>query len=152
MSVIEINPTLRDLLETKGYNVVDCDFLEHTGEYDRIVMNPPFEKGQDIDHVRHAYELLKPGGKLVAIMSEGSFYRGDKKATEFREWLEEVGGTSESCLPVLLPGRRRSDRPVLVSGFVEIEKEQEVSPDKSQRLFFYLPQTNPKRFSKPSLR
>lgn len=59
------------------------------GQFDRIVMNPPFERGQDMDHVRHAFDLLKPGGRLVAIMSEGSFGRGDKKATGFREWLDE---------------------------------------------------------------
>jgi hypothetical protein len=51
-------------------------------------MNPPFEKGQDIEHVRHAYDQLKPGGRVVAIMSEGPFFRSDKKATEFRDWLE----------------------------------------------------------------
>lgn len=63
--------------------------------YDKIIMNPPFENGQDIDHVKHAYELLKPGGRVVAIMSEGPFFRGDKKATGFREWLDEVGGYSK---------------------------------------------------------
>ena len=41
------------------------------------------------------YELLKPGGRLVAIMGEGVFFGQDKKAQQFREWLESVGGTSE---------------------------------------------------------
>lgn len=45
--------------------------------------------------MRRAYDLLKPGGRLVAIVSEGSFFGKDKKAAEFRDWLEEVGGTSE---------------------------------------------------------
>jgi len=63
--------------------------------YDRIIMNPPFSNSQDIEHVQHAYDLLKPNGKLVAIMGEGAFFRSDKKATEFREWLDKVGGTSE---------------------------------------------------------
>lgn len=63
--------------------------------FDRIVMNPPFSKRQDTEHVRRAYDLLNPGGKLVAIVSEGSFFGKDKKASEFRDWLEEVGGTSE---------------------------------------------------------
>ena len=31
-------------------------------------MNPPFTHHQDIDHVRHAYDLLDAGGVLVAIM------------------------------------------------------------------------------------
>ncbi len=60
--------------------------------FDRIVMNPPFTRSQDIDHVRHAYKFLRPGGKLVAIMSTGFTFRSDRKAVEFREWLDEVGG------------------------------------------------------------
>jgi len=39
--------------------------------------------------------LLRPGGKLVAIMSEEPFYRSDRKATDFRDWLADVGGESE---------------------------------------------------------
>ena len=58
-------------------------------------MNPPFSNRRDIEHVRHAYELLKPGGRIVAIMGEGSFFGSDKKATEFREWLDSLNGTSE---------------------------------------------------------
>ena len=54
-----------------------------------------FEAGADIDHVKHAFSMLSPDGRLVAIMSEGVFYRSDKKATEFREWLESVNGYSE---------------------------------------------------------
>ena len=86
---------LRSILAAKGHNVVGSDFLSHSGQYDRVVMNPPFENGQDIDHVRHAYEQLKPGGKLVGIMSAGAFSRGDGKATDFRDWLDSVGGEHE---------------------------------------------------------
>ncbi len=74
------------------------DFLEVTdfqGQYPRVIMNPPFADSQDIAHVRHAYGFLKPGGRLVAIMGEGAFFRQDRKATEFRGWLEEVGGYAE---------------------------------------------------------
>lgn len=63
--------------------------------YDRILMNPPFSDGRDIQHVRHAYGLLKPGGRLVAVMGESAFTNQNKRATEFREWLESVGGTDE---------------------------------------------------------
>ncbi len=63
--------------------------------YDRILMNPPFEDGKDMDHVMHAFKLLRPGGKLVAVMGEGAFSRSDKKATAFREWLDSHDGTSE---------------------------------------------------------
>jgi hypothetical protein len=89
--VLEINPTLRDLLELKGYELAGRDFMEYSGAHDLIIMNPPFEKGQDIDHVRHAYGLLNPGGRIVSIMSDGPFFRSDKKASEFREWIDSVG-------------------------------------------------------------
>lgn len=95
LDVVEFNNTLHDYLKSQDFNVVGEDFLKFEGNYDRIIMNPPFEKGQDIDHVQHAYNLLKPGGRVVAIMSEGPFFRGDKKATGFREWLEENGGVSD---------------------------------------------------------
>lgn len=96
VSVVEIVPSLQELLRKKGYNPTSADFLKFKeGNFNRIVMNPPFEKGQDIDHVRHAYDLLSPGGRVVAIMSEGPFFRSDKKATEFRNWLDEKEGTSE---------------------------------------------------------
>ena len=57
-------------------------------------MNPPFEQGQDIEHVRHAFDWLATGGHLVAVMSNGSFFREDKKATAFRDWLAYVRGES----------------------------------------------------------
>ena len=72
------------------------DFLQFEGgAFDRIVMNPPFEHGQDVDHVRHAFELLKDGGRLVAIMGEHAFFGGDQKSIAFRAWLDELGGSSE---------------------------------------------------------
>jgi protein-L-isoaspartate O-methyltransferase len=47
------------------------DFLEMEPEptFDRVLMNPPFERGIDEDHLRHALQFLKPGGRLVAIVS-----------------------------------------------------------------------------------
>lgn len=96
--VAELEPQKRELLEAKGYEVVGKDFMElvpENGGYDRILMNPPFSKRQDTEHVRRAYDMLNPGGRLVAIVSEGSFFGKDRKASEFRDWLEEVRGTSE---------------------------------------------------------
>jgi len=95
ITAIERNGTLFDVLEAKGHAVERSDFLEHQGDYNRIIMNPPFEKNSDITHIRHAYNLLTPNGKLIAIMSEGPFFRNDSQATEFRNWLDEAGGESE---------------------------------------------------------
>ena len=95
VTVIEINATLFDVLAAKGHQVERADFLEHRGEYDRVVMNPPFENSSDIDHIRHAFDQLAPGGRVVSVMSAGPFFRQDRKASEFREWLDDLGGESE---------------------------------------------------------
>ncbi|AVB76078.1 zincin-like metallopeptidase domain-containing protein [Methanococcus maripaludis] len=92
---IEINPTLQTILNKKGFETVESNFLEFNGKYDKIIMNPPFEKGQDIEHVTHAYNLLNNGGKLVSIMSNSVTFRNDKKYMEFREFLKENNGYIE---------------------------------------------------------
>jgi len=92
VSCCEIRPALREILIAKGHSLVGDDFLEHQGKYDRIVGNPPFENLQDVDHVRHAYKLLNSGGRLVFIMGASAFFRGDRKAKEFRTWLDMVNG------------------------------------------------------------
>ena len=56
----------------------------HAG-YDRILMNPTFSECRDAQYVMRAYDMLKLGGRLVAILGEGVFFGGDKKATQFRE-------------------------------------------------------------------
>ena len=61
------------------------------GKFDRIVMNPPFANGQDIAHVTHALGMLKPTGVLVAIMSAGTRFRQDRKATKFRALMTSRG-------------------------------------------------------------
>ncbi len=70
---VEIDPAECDKLKSKGYRRVQCaDFLKIMAGpgYTRIVMNPPFNKGQDVKHVRHAVlHHLAIGGRLVAIMS-----------------------------------------------------------------------------------
>jgi protein-L-isoaspartate O-methyltransferase len=90
--VWEYSSTLSSHLEKKWYKVVSDDFttMPTSEKYDRIIMNPPFESLQDVDHVMKAYDHLNPGGRIVAIMSESPFFRGDKKATQFREWLDTV--------------------------------------------------------------
>ena len=96
LTLVEINRTLADVLSAKGHDPVFADFLTYGGgtSFDRIIGNPPFERGQDIDHVRHAYDLLAANGKLVMVMCEGPFFRSDSKSVAFREWLDEVGGYS----------------------------------------------------------
>lgn len=101
VDVIEVEPRLQGYLRSLGFPVVGTDVLTFpaVGLYDVVVMNPPFEDKQDVAHVRHAYDLLLPGGRLVAIMSEGPFFRQSKTDEAFREWLESVGGATEKLPP-----------------------------------------------------
>lgn len=86
--------SLREVLTLKGYQLAGADFLEAATapRFDRVLMNPPFENGQDMDHVGHAYSMLRPGGRLVSVMSPGPFFRQDRKARKFRDWFEARGG------------------------------------------------------------
>lgn len=112
--VMEISPQLKEVLVAKGFDVVGDqvdDFMEYnTTGYDRIVMNPPFSKNQDIAHVRHAFDLLKPGGRVVAIVGEGAFFRSGKTEAEFRNWLDSFGAVVEP-----LPAGTFQDTSLLVT-------------------------------------
>lgn len=88
----EMDPKKVEKLVEKGYAVASGDFLSHEWEeFDRIVMNPPFTKQQDIDHVKRAYDILKPQGRLVAIMSPGFTFRQNRKSVEFKKLVEYCG-------------------------------------------------------------
>lgn len=96
---VEIRPALAKILELKGYETACCDILTdpviHSNEllYDRILMNPPFEYGQDIEHVRHCFDVfLKDGGVLVSVMSAGVQSNSYAKYVDFRNWVGERGG------------------------------------------------------------
>lgn len=91
LHALEVNSTLREILSLKNYTLVGDDFLEYNPEekYNKIIMNPPFEGGQDIDHLIHAFSLLEPDGRVVAIINEGPFFRQFKKDKAFREFLQE---------------------------------------------------------------
>lgn len=121
---IELSRSLHDILAAKGHEVLHGDFLEHEGTYDRILMNPPFEGGADIEHVRHAYELLSPGGRLVSVMSEGPFFRADSKAQGFRAWLEALGATTEELPEGSFTGKEAFRETSVATRLVVIEKGQ----------------------------
>lgn len=76
-------------------SVVQVDFLSATPRevYDRVIMNPPFSRQQDIHHVSHAIKFLRPGGRLVAVMSAGVLFRENSLTKHFRNEIAELGGT-----------------------------------------------------------
>lgn len=93
-------------LHAHGFKATCADFLtlclsgDHRW-YDRIIMNPPFSKQQDVDHVTHAFRRwLMPGGRLVAIMSAGVTFRENRKTVVFRDdVLDAYSGMLEENPP-----------------------------------------------------
>lgn len=95
LHVVEYAPLLADVLTLKGLRVVGNDFLQYNQDvairYDRIVMNPPFDDGADIEHVYHAYRMLHDGGTLVAIVSGRAIDGGAEQNYMFRDFISERG-------------------------------------------------------------
>lgn len=91
IDVVERYHPFAELLEKKGHRVIGRDFLDLTpvAAYDAVLMNPPFENGQDIEHVRHAFGFLRDGGTLVAIVCRNSTFRQDRKYQYFRDWCDQ---------------------------------------------------------------
>jgi protein-L-isoaspartate O-methyltransferase len=99
---VEINSRLIEFLEVQhtagaypGASFICGDFLEQNGNlgtFDRILMNPPFERGADITHIKHAMHMLRPGGRLVAICANGPRQQATLKpmAEASGGWYEEL--------------------------------------------------------------
>jgi len=66
---IEIDPTLRAVLEQQGLRVIHDDFLtfETQKRYHLIAMNPPFDRGAA--HLLHALDLMERGGEIRCILN-----------------------------------------------------------------------------------
>ncbi|MES2287604.1 MAG: methyltransferase [Bacteroidota bacterium] len=91
ISGYELMPENQQILEDVPYfKLLGPDFLKHDTNYkfDCIIANPPFTKGQDMEHIMHMYKCLRPGGVLVSIASTHFQFAGDKKAKVFNEFLD----------------------------------------------------------------
>jgi predicted RNA methylase len=95
LAVAELNEGCRRGLVDGGFDVVADDFLTmdawRHGAFDRIVMNPPFSRRRDIEHIAHAWQLLAPGGRLVAVAAAGLAFRQDRATTLLRALVDEHG-------------------------------------------------------------
>jgi protein-L-isoaspartate O-methyltransferase len=94
---VERHGSLREVLGMKGHKLIGGDFTDMTPGtypaplYDAVLMNPPFEAGQDCEHVARAWSFVKPGGALVAIMGAGVQFRAQRPYSLTRDWLESEG-------------------------------------------------------------
>lgn len=80
VTCVEVASLHCHILRTKGYaDVIKADFLDWSPgrRFDRILMNPPFTKGQWIRHLEHAATLLASGGILVAVLPASASSKRD---------------------------------------------------------------------------
>lgn len=71
-------------------NTMHLDFLkydDYINYFDVVIANPPFSNKQDITHFRKMYEICKPGGYVISIMSNGFLHNSQKAYQEFREFI-----------------------------------------------------------------
>lgn len=80
LDCVEFVQAMATKLFLEGFSTRPGDFLalEPWRLFDRVLMNPPFEKRQDEAHIRHACTFLKPGGRLVAVCASPT---GDRLAS-----------------------------------------------------------------------
>lgn len=96
VDAIEIDEKRCGALITQGLAsaVMQADFLTVTPwPHDLVVMNPPFARQQDIGHVMHALNFLRPSGRLVSVMSAGVTFRQNFAAETFRKLVAGRGGS-----------------------------------------------------------
>lgn len=88
---VEIQPKHAEHLSLPNLLVEDFMAAEFPLLFDRVVMNPPFERQQDIDHVTKAFSLLAPGGKLVSVMGAGALTGERRKNIAFADLVGQHG-------------------------------------------------------------
>lgn len=57
--------------------------------YSHVIMNPPFYGTHWMQHVMHAWEFLKPGGTLIAILPATAEIGETRKHKAFRKWMKD---------------------------------------------------------------
>lgn len=114
---VEIHNGRASSLRESGFECHARDFMkaDPVADFDRVVMNPPFSDLQDVRHVSHALRFVRPGGRLVAIMSPGIKFRSDRLTTHLRETLEGMGATIEDLPEGAFKSSGTMVRTVLVS-------------------------------------
>lgn len=92
---VEMNPISAQILREKGYEVHEQDFLEfeQRGQFDYVIMNPPFDGTTYIKHVLHAWEMVEPRLGLVAGILPNTIRNTQKNVENFWRFVHCVGAT-----------------------------------------------------------
>ena len=117
---IELMPENANKLKENGYSVSIGDFLSlYLQDVDKVVMNPPFTKQQDVQHIFHAWKCLAKGGRLVSIVSESPFFRENSLSRDFRDWLDINNATVIN----LEPGDFKSSGTMVKTRIIVVDKK-----------------------------
>lgn len=68
-------------------------------QYNLILANPPFTRGQAIAHANAMLDCLAPGGQLACVMPASLDFATDRKTKEFRQRMETLGRSSTTKIP-----------------------------------------------------
>lgn len=112
-SCVEISALHCQILAAKGFDAVEADFIKwadgRRAEFDAVVMNPPFSDGRWQAHVEAAAQLVKSGGRLVAILPSGAVSRLSLPKEWACEWSRQYDGefAGASVSVVILSAKRK---------------------------------------------
>lgn len=108
---IEVSPLYCKVLAAKGFLTLNVDFITWSRSsivgtresFDRVVMNPPFDRGRWQAHVEAAAGTVKLGGRLVAILPPSAKGVAEKllpgwQITWGRQFTNAFVGTSVSVV------------------------------------------------------
>lgn len=98
---VEPDPRRAAALEATGHVVIRStleDYAEvESARFAAVVMNPPFTlPGRPTawaDHVELALGLLRPGGRLIAVLPTSYRHRDTRRIVALRNRVAELGGT-----------------------------------------------------------
>lgn len=121
LDCVELDPENATVLREKAFVVHEGDFLQTGGQWDRITANPPFSRGQDVQHIEHMFRCLAPGGVVVSVASAGIRYRSDRATEALRLLLD----TTDSEVIDLPDGTFREAGTGVRTCIVKIHKPQE---------------------------
>lgn len=101
LTIVEFFDRNASILSKKYPNVIEKDFLETTpeelGQFDFIVMNPPFSKNRDVKHVLHALTFLKENGYSSVIV--GSTATESEEFTQLASFAKEPNDWNLTDIP-----------------------------------------------------
>ena len=133
---VELNNDMQKYLKDKPYTTITgVDFVEIAKEaaagqikrdFTHVIMNPPFSRQQDIDHIVLASELLAPGGTLVSVASTSWQWRDNSKSQAFRDWLSTFNAEVEE----ISAGAFKESGTMIPTVIIKLIKEVEHFPMK----------------------